>query len=255
MKLKFSEKDKEIFKDIRRMKDESNKINQILNSDDWRIDLLKQDLRKRKRNKINTLPNLIYNQGQKMPFKTTSNSPFKYNEKKKDLNNLMSKTVYSNSTRIKKPNKPPFNKNQTRTFFDNDNCTYDYFLHLEKMKRINKLSQMNSIIGEKKEIDYKRMPLNYKNLEKDFEYIHGQLYDDYDKLERYKKLDDILIGDNGFQPYETKNVWRPLKIRDYYLKKSLIFHKMKSQYMYRNNNNNEYDIMKNYINKIESGNN
>ena len=34
MKLKFSEKDKEIFKDIRRMKDESNKINQILNSDD-----------------------------------------------------------------------------------------------------------------------------------------------------------------------------------------------------------------------------
>ena len=98
------------------MKDESNKINQILNSDDWRIDLLKQDLRKRKRNKINTLPNLIYNQGQKMPFKTTSNSPFKYNEKKKDLNNLMSKTVYSNSTRIKKPNKTPFNKNQTRTF-------------------------------------------------------------------------------------------------------------------------------------------
>ena len=34
MKLKFSENDKEIFKDIRRMKDELNKINQILNSDD-----------------------------------------------------------------------------------------------------------------------------------------------------------------------------------------------------------------------------
>ena len=83
MKLKFSEKDKEIFKDIRRMKDESNKINQILNSDDWRIDLLKQDLRKRKRNKINTLPNLIYNLRKKMPFKTIANSAIKYNEKKR----------------------------------------------------------------------------------------------------------------------------------------------------------------------------
>ena len=148
--------------------------------------------------------------------------------------------------------KTPFNKFQAKTFFDNNNCTYDYFNHLKKMNKLNELLKVNSEIGIKKEEEYKRMPLNYKNLEKDFEYVHNQLYDDYDKLERYKKLDDILIGDKNVEPYETKNYWKPLKIRDYYLKKSLIFHKMNACYMYRNNNNGEYNILKNYINKIEN---
>ena len=251
MKLKYSEKDIEIFRDIRRMTDESRKINQILNSDDFNIDLLKLDLRKQKR-KINTksLPNLIYNQGNNIPFKTSS--PFKVSNKKIQ-SNTFTKTLYQNSRNNKK--KTPFNRFQAKTFFDNNNCTYDYFNHLKKMKKLNELLKINSEIGIKKEEEYKRMPLNYKNLEKDFEYIHGQLYDDYDKLERYKKLDDFLIGDNGYQPYETKNVWRPKKIRDYYLKKSLMFHKMKAGYMYRNNNNGEYEILKNYINKIESNDN
>jgi hypothetical protein len=187
-----------------------------------------------------TLPNLIYNQGNINLFKP-----------KGMKKNILSKTFYSTSKQNDRK-KTPFNKNQTRTFFDNNNCTYDYDHHLEKMKKLNELSKLNTVIGNKKETEYKKMPLNYKNLEKDFEYVHNQLYDDYDKLERYKKLDDILIGDNGFQPYETKNVWRPLKIRDYYLKKSLIFHKMNACYMYRNNNNGEYNILKNYINKIEN---
>jgi hypothetical protein len=73
MKLKYSEKDIEIFRDIRRMTDESRKINQILNSDDFNIDLLKLDLRRQKRkNNTKSLPNLIYNQGNNIPFKTSS---------------------------------------------------------------------------------------------------------------------------------------------------------------------------------------
>ena len=241
MKLRVYQKEKEMFKEIQKIGDESRRIYQILNSDDCRIDLLMQNKKKKMTNKtINyTLPNLIYNQGIINPYKP-----------KKIKTNVLYKTFYSNSNQ-KERKKTPFNKNQTKTFFDNNNCTYDYDHHLQKMKKLNELSQLNSVIGNKKENDYKKMPLNYKNLEKDFEYVHGQLYDDYDKLERYKKLDDILIGDNNIQPYEIKNYWKPLKIRDYYLKKSLIFNKMKAGYMYRNNNNGEYNILKNYINKIE----
>ena len=242
MKLRAYQKEKEMFKEIQKIGDESKRINQILNSEDWRIDLLKQEKRKKNNNKtINyTLPNLIYNQGNINLFKP-----------KGMKKNILSKTFYSTSKQ-KDRKKTPFNKNQTKTFFDSNNCTYDYDHHLERMKKLNELSQLNSVVGNKKENAYKKMPLNYKSLEKDFEYVHGQLYDDYDKLERYKKLDDILIGDRSLQPYETKNYWRPLKIRDYYLKKSLIFHKMNACYMYRNNNNGEYNILKNYINTIEN---
>ncbi len=242
MKLRTYQRENEMFKEIQKIGDESRRIYQILTSEDCRIDLLKQEKRKKKNNKnINyTLPNLIYNQGNINLFKP-----------KGMKKNILSKTFYSTSKQ-KDRKKTPFNKNQTRTFFDNNNCTYDYDHHLEKMKKLNELSKLNTVIGNKKEIEYKKMPLNYKNLEKDFEYVHNQLYDDYDKLERYKKLDDILIGDKNVEPYETKNYWKPLKIRDYYLKKSLIFHKMNACYMYRNNNNGEYNILKNYINKIEN---
>ena len=242
MKLRAYQRENEMFKEIQKIGDESRRIYQILTSEDCRIDLLKQEKRKKKNNKnINyTLPNLIYNQGNINLFKP-----------KGMKKNILSKTFYSTSKQ-KDRKKTPFNKNQTRTFFDNNNCTYDYDHHLEKMKKLNELSKLNTVIGNKKEIEYKKMPLNYKNLEKDFEYVHNQLYDDYDKLERYKKLDDILIGDKNVEPYETKNYWKPLKIRDYYLKKSLIFHKMNACYMYRNNNNGEYNILKNYINKIEN---
>ena len=242
MKLRTYQRENEMFKEIQKIGDESRRIYQILTSEDCRIDLLKQEKRKKKNNKnINyTLPNLIYNQGNINLFKP-----------KGMKKNILSKTFYSTSKQ-KDRKKTPFNKNQTRTFFDNNNCTYDYDHHLEKMKKLNELSKLNTVIGNKKETEYKKMPLNYKNLEKDFEYVHNQLYDDYDKLERYKKLDDILIGDNNIQPYEIKNYWKPLKIRDYYLKKSLIFNKMKAGYMYRNNNNGEYNILKNYINKIEN---
>ena len=242
MKLRTYQRENEMFKEIQKIGDESRRIYQILTSEDCRIDLLKQEKRKKKNNKnINyTLPNLIYNQGNINLFKP-----------KVMKKNILSKTFYSTSKQNDRK-KTPFNKNQTKTFFDNNNCTYDYDHHLEKMKKLNELSKLNTVIGNKKEIEYKKMPLNYKNLEKDFEYVHNQLYDDYDKLERYKKLDDILIGDNNIQPYEIKNYWKPLKIRDYYLKKSLIFNKMKAGYMYRNNNNGEYNILKNYINKIEN---
>ena len=242
MKLRTYQRENEMFKEIQKIGDESRRIYQILTSEDCRIDLLKQEKRKKKNNKnINyTLPNLIYNQGNINLFKP-----------KGMKKNILSKTFYSTSKQ-KDRKKTPFNKNQTRTFFDNNNCTYDYGHHLEKMKKLNELSKLNTVIGNKKETEYKKMPLNYKNLEKDFEYVHNQLYDDYDKLERYKKLDDILIGDKNVEPYETKNYWKPLKIRDYYLKKSLIFHKMNACYMYRNNNNGEYNILKNYINKIEN---
>jgi hypothetical protein len=242
MKLRTYQRENEMFKEIQKIGDESRRIYQILTSEDCRIDLLKQEKRKKKNNKnINyTLPNLIYNQGNINLFKP-----------KGMKKNILSKTFYSTSKQ-KDRKKTPFNKNQTRTFFDNNNCTYDYDHHLEKMKKLNELSKLNTVIGNKKETEYKKMPLNYKNLEKDFEYVHNQLYDDYDKLERYKKLDDILIGDKNVEPYETKNYWKPLKIRDYYLKKSLIFHKMNACYMYRNNNNGEYNILKNYINKIEN---
>ena len=242
MKLRAYQKEKEMFKEIQKIGDESKRINQILNSEDWRIDLLKQEKRKKNNNKtINyTLPNLIYNQGNINVYKP-----------KGIKKNVLYKTFYPNSNQ-KDRKKTPFNKNQTKTFFDSNNCTYDYDHHLEKMKKLNELSQLNSVVGNKKENEYKKMPLNYKSLEKDFEYVHGQLYDDYDKLERYKKIDDILIGDRNLQPYETKNYWRPLKIRDYYLKKSLIFHKMNACYMYRYNNNGEYNILKNYINTIEN---
>ena len=242
MKLRTYQRENEMFKEIQKIGDESRRIYQILTSEDCRIDLLKQEKRKKKNNKnINyTLPNLIYNQGNINLFKP-----------KVMKKNILSKTFYSTSKQ-KDRKKTPFNKNQTRTFFDNNNCTYDYDHHLEKMKKLNELSKLNTVIGNKKETEYKKMPLNYKNLEKDFEYVHNQLYDDYDKLERYKKLDDILIGDKNVEPYETKNYWKPLKIRDYYLKKSLIFHKMNACYMYRNNNNGEYNILKNYINKIEN---
>ena len=242
MKLRTYQRENEMFKEIQKIGDESRRIYQILTSEDCRIDLLKQEKRKKKNNKnINyTLPNLIYNQGNINLFKP-----------KVMKKNILSKTFYSTSKQNDRK-KTPFNKNQTRTFFDNNNCTYDYDHHLEKMKKLNELSKLNTVIGNKKETEYKKMPLNYKNLEKDFEYVHNQLYDDYDKLERYKKLDDILIGDKNVEPYETKNYWKPLKIRDYYLKKSLIFHKMNACYMYRNNNNGEYNILKNYINKIEN---
>ena len=242
MKLRTFQRENEMFKEIQKIGDESRRIYQILTSEDCRIDLLKQEKRKKKNNKnINyTLPNLIYNQGNINLFKP-----------KVMKKNILSKTFYSTSKQNDRK-KTPFNKNQTRTFFDNNNCTYDYDHHLEKMKKLNELSKLNTVIGNKKETEYKKMPLNYKNLEKDFEYVHNQLYDDYDKLERYKKLDDILIGDKNVEPYETKNYWKPLKIRDYYLKKSLIFHKMNACYMYRNNNNGEYNILKNYINKIEN---
>ena len=242
MKLRTYQRENEMFKEIQKIGDESRRIYQILTSEDCRIDLLKQEKRKKKNNKnINyTLPNLIYNQGNINLFKP-----------KGMKKNILSKTFYSTSKQNDRK-KTPFNKNQTRTFFDNNNCTYDYDHHLEKMKKLNELSKLNTVIGNKKETEYKKMPLNYKNLEKDFEYVHNQLYDDYDKLERYKKLDDILIGDKNVEPYETKNYWKPLKIRDYYLKKSLIFHKMNACYMYRNNNNGEYNILKNYINKIEN---
>ena len=241
MILRTYQRENEMFKEIQKIGDESRRIYQILTSEDCRIDLLKQEKRKKKNNKnINyTLPNLIYNQGNINLFKP-----------KVMKKNILSKTFYSTSKQNDRK-KTPFNKNQTRTFFDNNNCTYDYDHHLEKMKKLNELSKLNTVIGNKKETEYKKMPLNYKNLEKDFEYVHNQLYDDYDKLERYKKLDDILIGDKNVEPYETKNYWKPLKIRDYYLKKSLIFHKMNACYMYRNNNNGEYNILKNYINKIE----
>ena len=67
---------------------------------------------------------------------------------------------------------------------------YDYDHHLERMKKIKWIIKLNTVIGNKKETEYKEMPLNYKNIEKDFEYVHNQLNDDYDKLERFKKSDD-----------------------------------------------------------------
>ena len=71
MKVKLNEKDKAIYQDIKRMKDESRRINQILRSDDYIIDLLKQDIRKKtKSNSTKSLPNLIFRQGNNLKLNT-----------------------------------------------------------------------------------------------------------------------------------------------------------------------------------------
>ena len=146
--LKLNEKERGIFKEINRIRDESNRINQILNSEDCRIDLLKENIRRRKKKiNINTLPNLIYNQGNNnIPIKISN---FKSKEKKK-ITGKLSKTVYPNSKREERK-KTPFNKYQNKTFFDNNNCTYDYEHHLKRKKKLEELLQLSSIIGTKKE--------------------------------------------------------------------------------------------------------
>ena len=47
MKLRAYQKEKEMFKEIQKIGDESRRIYQILNSDDCRIDLLKQNKKKK----------------------------------------------------------------------------------------------------------------------------------------------------------------------------------------------------------------
>ena len=247
MKVKLNEKDKAIYQDIKRMKDESRRINQILRSDDYIIDLLKQDIRKKtKSNSTKSLPNLIFRQGNNLKL----NTRIFFKKKKQTKSNI--NILYPQNNNIKKDNhKNYFNKYQIKTFYDDNNCTYDYFKYLKKIKKLNELFKLNFKLGIKKEKDYQKLPLNYKNLEKDFEYIHNQLYDDYEKIERYKKTNDFLFEDNKFQPHSTKNIWKPIKINDYYLKKSLYFNKIKLGNLYRNNNNNDYNLLNEYINKIE----
>ena len=88
MKLRAYQRENEMFKEIQKIGDESRRIYQILTSEDCRIDLLKQEKRKKKNNKnINyTLPNLIYNQGNINLFKP-----------KVMKKNILSKTFYSTS--------------------------------------------------------------------------------------------------------------------------------------------------------------
>ena len=65
MKLSASQRENEMFEEIKKIGDESRRIYQILSSEDYKIDLLKKRKKKKKTHKnINyTLPNLIYNQG------------------------------------------------------------------------------------------------------------------------------------------------------------------------------------------------
>jgi len=229
MKNKIYDFNKKILRDIYRMNEESKKIERVLEQDDVNTDILGFFLARKSpqiKNK-KTIKKIKTNQLPKLNIDNNINNI-------NNVNNLNNKIKHERANSLNICIKNNLIKENNKNYFLNKNNVYlNSNIYNYNNKKILDFKH-------KKSETFKNLPFNYKRLNKNYEYNNNQLILDDEIENRYLKNDDLLfeelsnIKNNNYKNFSPKMYFLPNKTKEYYLKKSLMFHKNKIKQFYIN---------------------
>ena len=216
-----NELDEKIRKEMKEMERESNRIINLLQRDDFPIELIKiRDFKK-------------YFKKEKLPQITSINKTKNVVNTKNPYYSAISIDHDNSSTIPYKTYSSFYLKSKSNFKKGQKNLVNSSFL------RKNKIKELSPSLADKMEREYNTLPLFYKKYNKNFVYSNNQLIEDAQLSERYKKKNDLNIcidkETNKILPlpkmpeetmfaHKKKNNYTPylFKVQNFHLRKSLV---------------------------------